>query len=113
MKEFDSSEMHCRRFLLRVPLHVEHFIPEVSSPITTISFRLFCRDPLKLPPGNKEENASKNQKVSPNASMAEGEIWDLAGRLVNRTAIGNVAAQEKVTQIIGSELELRSVHLQA
>jgi predicted transcriptional regulator len=35
--------------------------------------------------------------VSPNAGSAEVEIWDMAGRLVNRTILGNVAAQEKIT----------------
>jgi hypothetical protein len=35
--------------------------------------------------------------VSPESGSATVEIWDMAGRLVNRSTLGNVAVQEKIT----------------
>jgi hypothetical protein len=35
--------------------------------------------------------------VSPESGSATVEMWDMAGRLVNRSTLGNVAAQEKIT----------------
>jgi hypothetical protein len=35
--------------------------------------------------------------ISPESGSAVVEMWDMAGRLVNRSTLGNVAAQEKIT----------------
>jgi hypothetical protein len=35
--------------------------------------------------------------VSPESGSATVEIWDMAGRLVNKSTLGNVAVQEKIT----------------